>query len=481
MGTDGTPSIEARESELRQLLRRVLVAWLFGAGWMYLVTGAALTRYARLLGVTEFGFGLMAAIPYVAALGQLPASFVIERFGHRKPLFIVANVLHRCLWLVIALIPWLYPPGRQPAGLITLMLVSSFAASLAVPSWYSWISTMVPGPIRGRYFSRRTQVGQMVGLAVTLGVGFALDWAEGIDRVMLSRTLSVLLAFGAVLGVIDILWFLPIPDRQSAPRNPHVALRDLLLQPLRNRSFRYYLAFNVTFVFGIGFVGQFIWLYMFDVARMSNTQANLLLIVGPLVVTLISVPFWGRLIDKLGRKPVLIIAGILVIHGSIAWLLITREDWWPGYLVVLVASFAWPGIDLASYNILLGMTERKAGSVYVAMNSVAVAVAGALSGLFGGTVAKLMKDWHGTFLGLPLTYHAVLFLISCVVRGLALFWLRGVEEPRAFSVRDAFRYMAVDMYSNLQDTLFVPVRLVGRWTYKLVPGRRFIRKPPFGK
>jgi MFS family permease len=480
VGANGTPTA-IRESELRQTLQRVMVAWLFGAAWMYLVTGAALTRYARLLGVSEFGFGLLAAIPYVAALGQLPASFTIERFGYRKPLFLVANILHRSLWLVIAAIPWLYAPNHQPAGLIALMLVSAVAASLAMPSWYAWISSMVPGPIRGRYFSRRSQIGQVAGLAVTLGVGFLLDWAEGVDRAMLSRTLSVLLALGAVCGVIDILWFVPIRDRQSAPRNPNLALRDLLVQPLKNRSFRYYLAFNATFIFGVGFVGQFVWLYMFDVALMSNMQANLLLILGPMVVMLISVPIWGRLIDKLGRKPVLIIAGILVVHGSLGWLLVTRENWWPGYLVVLVSSMAWPGVDLASYNILLGMTERRAGSAYVAINSIVIAVAGGLSGVFGGTIAKLMKDWHGLFLGMPLTYHAVLFLISTVLRGLALLWLRGVEEPRAFSVRDAFHYMAVNMYSNLQNTLFVPVRLVGRWTYKLVPTRRFLRRPPFRK
>jgi hypothetical protein len=34
----------------------------------------------------------------------------------------------------------------------------------------------------------------------------------------------------------------------------------------------------------------------------------------------------------------------------------------------------------------------------------------------------------------------------------------------------------VNMYSNVQDTLFVPVRRLGRWTYKLVPAGRFIRR-----
>jgi hypothetical protein len=57
-----------------------------------------------------------------------------------------------------------------------------------------------------------------------------------------------------------------------------------------------------------------------------------------------------------------------------------------------------------------------------------------------------------------------------------LLFLRGIEEPRAFSARDAFRYMAGTMYSNLQNTLVAPVRLAGRWTYKLSSVRRWGKK-----
>jgi MFS family permease len=428
--------------------------------------------------VDEFGFGLLAAIPFLAALAQLPASFVIERFGHRKPLFLVANMLHRGLWLIIALIPWFLPANQRANGLITLMLLSALAANAAVPSWYSWIARLVPASLRGRYFSRRSQVGQIAGLVLTVGVGFVLDWADGINQVVLGRTLSVILAAGSVLGMIDILMFVPIFDRSRSLRNPSLGVKDMLLQPLRNRSFRHYLGFSAVFTFSVGFVGQFIWLYLFDVAKLSNAQANLMLITIPMVASLVSVPVWGRLIDKIGRKPVLIIAGIFVVQGGIVWLLVSRDAWFPGYLVVLIASFAWPGVDLASSNILLGMSERRSGSAYVAINSIVVAIAGTASGIFGGVVAHYLRDWHGSFFGLPLTYHAVLFFISGVLRAASLLWLPGVEEPRAFSAREAFRFMAVNMYSNLQETLYVPVRLFGRWTYKLVPRGRFIGKRP---
>ncbi len=465
---------------MRASLRRMLVAWLFGAAWMSITTGATLTRFARELGVREFGFGVMAAIPFMAAFAQLPASFFIERFGHRKALFLTANILHRSLWLVIAAIPWIFPRVHGPAALIALLGLSAVANQATGPSWNSWLVDIVPSRIRGRYMSRRSQAGQIVNLLLTLAVGLALDWAEGISGVALGRTLSAMLAVASVMGLVDILYFVGIPDHKAPRRNRAYGLRELFLQPLKNRSFRFCLAFTGVLTFSVGFIGQFTWLYMFDVVKATNMQANLLLVAIPLLIALMSLPFWGRMVDRLGRKPVIIVAGMCVIPGGLAWIFVREGHWFPGYFGIMLAAFAWPGVELGYVNILLGLMERRKGNIrntaYVAINSVVVAVAGTLSGLFGGLLARELKDWQGSVWGVTLTYHGLLFLISTVLRAGGLLFLRGIEEPRAFSARDAFQYMAGTMYSNLQNTLVLPMRLAGRWTYKLSSVRRWRKK-----
>ena len=47
-----------------------------------------------------------------------------------------------------------------------------------------------------------------------------------------------------------------------------------------------------------------------------------LVVVVPLILSMLAYPVWGRLIDRLGRKPVLIIATALVVHGSVAWVFV---------------------------------------------------------------------------------------------------------------------------------------------------------------
>jgi MFS family permease len=233
----------------------------------------------------------------------------------------------------------------------------------------------------------------------------------------------------------------------------------------------------------VAFIGQFVWLYLFDELRLNHTAANVMLVALPLVVWYFAVPVWGRLQDRLGCKPTLEIAGLMVVPGAIWWILVTPEHWWLGYIGVLTSIVGWAGVELGNYNILLGMgASRKGqrqGSAFLAVNGVVVAAAGAVSGLTAGAAAKLLGDWEGSLLGQRLTYHGVLFLVSGALRFGALFWLIGMREPQAHSTRAAVRYIAVNIYSNVRQNLFMPVRRMmrlGRLAYVLSRRRRAARR-----
>jgi MFS family permease len=466
------------QSNLRDALRRVVVAWLFGAAWMYLVSGASFTRYAKLLHVSNFGFGILASIPFVGALIQLPASFLLERYGRRKETFLWCSSLHRVLWLVIAALPWLLPDRWQWPGLLVLMLASTILANISTPAWMSWMAELIPGRIRGRYFSRRVQYGQAVGLILSFLSGLALDWPDPEQQLLLRNVISALFAVAGVCGIIDILFFLKVPDTAKATHRPTLSFSDLVRAPLADRNFRRFLGYSFTMTFATGFVGQFVWLYLFDVVGMSNVRANLMLVSVPLLIGMATYPFWGRIVDRFGSKPALIGAGLLIINGATFWIFITPGSWIPGYILVLTSTAAWAGMDIASFNLLLRMTEikgsgkRSSDSAVIAINSVVAAIAGTLSGLFGGSVAEwLGSDWRTMIFGWPLTYHGVLFLCSGVLRMAAVAWIFTLKEPQGkVATREALRYMAADAYSNLLQATFFPARMfvrMARATWKI--------------
>jgi len=458
-------------------LRLVTTAWVFGAVWMYIITGAALTQFAKQLGVTMIGFGVLAALPFAGCMFQLPVSYIIERYGHRKKLFIWLGIVHRALWLLVAAIPWLLPPTSRARGMIVVIAFSWSVGQMIGPAWVSWMADLVPERIRGRYFSRRSQVGQVVGLVTTLLIGLALDHATARGPEALLKTAAGSLAAAALFGIVDFLFFLPVaePVRRAPDRN--VSWRHLLLPPLADKNFRWFLGYTALLTFSIGYINQFIWLYVLDVAGMSNTAANAMLVLAPLATFMFMYPVWGRLIDRLGRKPVLIVCTVLFVQGAVSWVFISREHWIGGFSAVMLGTLMWPGIDLANFNVLLALSttqeDQQERGAHVAINSAVAALAGIASGVFGGVTAEILEHWHGSLFGQPLTYHGVLFLIASGVRLVAALWLFKLEDPGAHTTRSALRYMGASLYSNVQQAMFVPGRLlwqIGRWTYKL--GRR---------
>ncbi len=480
---------------LRQQLAFALYAWTFGSFWLWAITGAAMTRFSQALGLPEWGFGVLATLPFAGTLLQVPAGYLIEKFGKRKQAFLWLCGIGRLMWVVTAMIPWLLP-GAQDWWWPTMLLLIFFSWALmqaSGPAWMNWMSDVIPRRIRGRYFGVRNQIGQPIGLLTTLGIGYALNQASLVQDThpdIMIKVTSAILGVAGFVGFLDILCFRFVDDpvKHHEP-SPH-GLMQMMLKPMKDKAFQRFLVFNFILMLAIGWVGQYIWLYLFDVLGWSDMKANVLLLGVPLILRTVSFVIWGKLIDRLGKKPVMLIVGCLSMADTIGWLVIGGGENQlghigivyvvAGYLLVLVSHTAWPGMELANFNFILDMSgggrgkDRAGGAAYVAVNSIAVGLGGVLSGLLGALVAGRLSDWRQPLpvMDIELTYHGVLLIGMAALKGVALFWLMGLHEPRAVGTRDAIRYMTTSLYSNVRQAVLMPTRMVGhaaRWSYKITP------------
>jgi len=134
---------------------------------------------------------------------------------------------------------------------------------------------------------------------------------------------------------------------------------------------------------------------------------------------------------------------------------------------VLISVAAWSGVGTASFSLMLRMSAsragRRQGTAFLAVNSVTMAVAGALSGVLGGSIAAYLgSSWHASLFGLPLTYHSVLFLISSSLRILALPWLFFLHEPGAHPPRAALKYVLASASAGVRRILRAPLSALRR-------------------
>lgn len=481
------PTTAELEPELRAQLRLVTLAWVFGSIWNSTITGAALTRYQIELGTPDYAYGLFAAVPSLSYLAQIPATLFQARHGQRKGIFLATAIFGRLMWIVTAAIPWCVPDRyRDFCWMISLgsIMLAYAGDTAATPAWIDWMADIVPMRLRGRYFAQRVRIGQFVALATVMVIGAILYLThEHLPRSYMIIVTTGLLAVAGVVGVIDILHFQYLPDPVHPAKGPAPKIIEVIGEPLRNRDFRWYLAFRFTLVFGTGYISQYIWLYVLKVLRFDDLLASTLLVAIPLLMYALFQKPWGRLADRFGKKPVLAISAFIIVNGSWGWIFIGHGST-PlnvlGYAIAITAMLAWPGVELASFNVLLGLTGtregRRSGAAYVALNGLAVAAGGLCSGLFAAKFSAWLGGWRGVLplVGVPITYHGLLFIISGALRAIAACFALKIHEPRATATRDVVQFISNSLYTNARDATLLPTRLATRayqFTYRLRPRR----------
>ena len=482
-GADVRGPSALRGPELRRTLALVTAAWMFGSVWLTATSGAPLTKFAQNLRASEFEFGLLSALPFIASLLSLPASLAIDRTGSRKKIFLWGLYLQRFMWFPIALAPVLIVQHFGIAAVsaamgmfLVLVFVMHTGQAVGGPAWVSWMADVVPDRSRGKYFSRRRQWGILTAIPAAFLAGWLLDrlYVPGEPANYLTTLwwCAGIFMAAAVFGVVDIAFFHAVPEVRVAPRH-HEPLRKIFAQPLRDPQFLWFAGFVATLVFAISFMGQFVTLYFIDKLRITSVQTQLILLIVPMLAQLAIFPIWGRAADRMGNKPVLAIASLGLVPIGLGWCFMSREMLWLGYVLSAAGAALWAGVEVANFNVVLEMAgsadaddpEKQGGSNYVAVNSVIINLAGCFGGLASGAVAQLLRTWKWDvgILGLgTFTFYEILFLISGVLRLLAAaVFLPHLHEPAARPTHEALRFMTANIYNNLFNAVLQPLRMMG--------------------
>jgi MFS family permease len=429
-----------RNSTIRAGLRTSTIEGAWATAHGTLTTGAFLTGFALYLRANDLHLGLLMAIPLLAQTAQVAGAWLVQRTGWRKPIVAWASVFSRSLWLLMALIPFLARAHRMEWFLAGYLL-SSVAMNLAVPLWTVWMSDLVPESIRGRYFGFRNRISGLITMASSLGAGLIVDGAIRAGHEYAGYL--ILFAAATLAGLMAFVYIRRQPEPGYRPEPVGNIFRYLVL-PLRDPLYRSILLFYMLWLIPLGLAAPFFTAHVIKNLRWSFSGLAALNIIATVFAILFH-PFWGRLIDRYGHRPVLRMTTFGLVPLPLIYAFCPYSWTWPIYLDAALAGLLWSGYNLAIFSILMFALPRQARPIYVAMAAAAGGLISFAASVAGGWLAETMSGWSYRAGIWTFVNYQVLFLLTALLRVPGFLMLRHIQEPGAYHTAVLIRESLVEV------------------------------------
>ncbi|MEH2001587.1 MAG: MFS transporter [Nostoc sp.] len=426
--------------EIRQSLRALTYESVFAALFYSIIGGALLSNFLLELGAGPVEIGLLAAIPQIVNLLQPLGAYLVNRSTSFRWYFMCIFTPSRLLWLILLPAIWLVNSsditGHQVVQLtLAILLVANIIEAFGRAPWLGWSAVLVPQQLRGRYFGFRNSILGLTNLVTVPLLGLAVSaWPGGT-----LQGYGAVLVIGIILGIISIasqFWMsdvnpqlLKVADSDTSQPQP----QGIDFSLFKDANFLKFVLYLSIWCFAVNISAPFFNLYMLDnldidisvvtIYHALGTGANMLMLL-----------LWGKLADRIGNRPLLLLVGVLVAVTPLLWLAVGSDQisfwiWLP--LLHVLAGGTWAAIDLCTNNLMMGIAPLRYQSNYFA-------IAGAVAGITGAMGISL-----GSFLAtLPGVAGLLgLFVLSGLLRMAALVFLAFVQEPRSVPVSQLLRVL----------------------------------------
>jgi len=426
---------------MRRAMRLSTLDGIFAVQYTTLTTATLLVGFLLALGASAAEIGLVAMLPLLGGLLQpLGAVLVRRRGGWRKAVCVGAALLDDVLWLVILGLVTLLPGRQAILAVIGVLAVQQMITAVNVVSWTSWISDLIPGTVRGRYFGRRNFICNALGAVTAIAVGQFVDHVG--DGAVWS--FSVVIGVGMLMRFVSAYFLSKQPEPFPEQRLEGRFLRQLTT-PVTHVQFRRYLVYGMAWGFAVQLSSPFFSVFM--IRDLKIDFGIIMLFAGiSTVANLLGQRFWGGLSDRFGHQQVLRLTTLITTFQPFWWIF-TANTGGGFYLLVLlhaVGGFAWGGYLLSNANLMMRLAPDAGKTSFFAVQGALGGLFGALGPLAGGLLADMLPSLPFAFAhpsGLLL-----LFLISFVLRLGAWGLLHRVREPVqkpplrvAYLIRDVVR------------------------------------------
>lgn len=353
--------------------------------------GIFLVGLALKLGASNFLIGLLAAIPPLAQLVQIPAIYLIDKLQNRRAVCVYASFLSRIFLLAIASTPFLMPTHLALRLLAGALLLHAAFAAIGGASWNSWMRDLVPENQLGSFFSKRMAITTGLGILISFLAAVYIDlWKKALPAYEL-YSYSILLLVACIAGLIGVYFVSTIPELRIASHSEPTSFFRSIWQPFKDENFKNLVIFLSSWNFAINLAAPFFTVYM-----LKRLQLDMSFVIAFLILSqganLAFLRIWGKFSDRFSNKSVLRVCAPLFIGSILLWTFTTLPEkhmlTMPLLIVIhIFMGISTAGVAIASGNIGLKLAPRRQATAYLATSSVVNSLAAGIAPILGGKFA----------------------------------------------------------------------------------------------
>ncbi len=375
------------------------------------LTASFIVPFALLLGASSTLIALLTTLPsFVGAFAQLWVQRVRDLFDTRRQHMFAFSFIQALTWLPLLFIHSLPHPQWWLLAIVTINATSGF---LIGPVWNSFTADIVPERERGWFFGIRNTATGICAFVATVAAGMILNWLKPTNP-LLGFAILFLLAFGFRLSG-SLLFLRMGKPPEAVPSSGSPAPHELLLHAERTPFGRFTL-FVTLFYVAVYLASPFFPMYQLSVLGWSYGRFTLFACISA-ITSFLTMFIWGKFVDRLGARVVLLTAGLTIPLVPLLWA--TTTDLRVLAFAEVLSGASWAAFGLSVSTYLFDATDRSTRTRRVAEYTLLIQLASFVGAILGGLVlgayAKTAQAYLNVFfLSAALRFIVVIAFIGVV-------------------------------------------------------------------
>lgn len=356
-----------------------------------LTSGAFFVGYAKYLGASDQFNGILISLPLISNVIQMFSPLILERLASRKKLLIALLVFFRMLLAMMILVPII--TDNKSARLLMLggmYFTAYLAAGFSAPGTGSWIISLVPERMRGRYFGLRDMFLLASSATTSIIMGRVLDIFKSRSQEFIGFIIVFTVVF--LLAIFNFIVLRKIKEPSFVRLEQKLSLKSVLTMPLKNEKFRQIILLFVLWNFTAQLSIPFFSVYMVTGLKLSYTFIMAMGIILTSFQALSARMIWGKVADKRGWEFATVISISMIGLCHLTWIFVNSSTYFILIPIIqIVAGAAWAGVNLSLFNIQFQYAPQEGRTIFIGFNAALAGMAGFTSALIGAALVGALN------------------------------------------------------------------------------------------